>query len=111
MSDSYQPIYDAVRRQISACDVGEVLRQSLDVSNLHESIRSTVSESLNEVRNEILRPCVLFRPSICIDGNQWCVLYGNNLQDGVAGFGDSVAEAMAAFDRAWFEKLQKGGGA
>jgi hypothetical protein len=42
---------------------------------------------------------------ISIDGNQWCVLYGENLQDGVAGFGDSPANAAAAFDQAWFTKL------
>jgi hypothetical protein len=42
---------------------------------------------------------------ISIDGNQWCVLYGENLQDGVAGFGDTPADAAAAFDQAWFTKL------
>jgi len=47
------------------------------------------------------RPCVLFRPAIGIDGNQWYALYGENLQDGVAGFGNSPAEAMEAFDKAW----------
>lgn len=44
---------------------------------------------------------VLYQPRISIDGDQWCALYGENLQDGVAGFGNSPAEAMAAFDRAW----------
>lgn len=44
---------------------------------------------------------VLFRPRIFIDGNQWCALYGDNIQDGVAGFGDSPDEAMAEFDKAW----------
>lgn len=29
------------------------------------------------------------------DGNQWCFLYGKNLQDGIAGFGDTI------FDAAW----------
>jgi len=28
------------------------------------------------------------------DGNQWCALIGNNLQDGVAGFGSTQSEAM-----------------
>jgi hypothetical protein len=50
-------------------------------------------------------PHVLMRPSIYKDGNQWCALYGINLEDGVAGFGDSVALAMNDFDRNWFAKL------
>lgn len=28
------------------------------------------------------------------DGNQWCVLFGEDLQVGVAGFGDSPHEAI-----------------
>lgn len=28
------------------------------------------------------------------DGNQQCALYGNNLQTGIAGFGDSPHEAI-----------------
>lgn len=47
------------------------------------------------------RPSVLYRPSLYPDGDQWCALYGANLQEGVAGFGDTPAAAMAAFDVAW----------
>lgn len=31
------------------------------------------------------------------DGNQWCFLYGENLQDGIAGFGDTIFEAAWDF--------------
>jgi hypothetical protein len=51
------------------------------------------------------RPCVMFKPRLSVDGNQWCALYGENLQDGVAGFGDSPADAMWNFDRNWSAKL------
>jgi hypothetical protein len=47
------------------------------------------------------RPSYLWKPKLSIDGNQWCALFGENLQDGVAGFGDTPAKAMLAFDRAW----------
>lgn len=30
------------------------------------------------------------------DGNQWCYLYGDNIQEGVYGFGETIYEA--AFD-------------
>ena len=54
---------------------------------------------------EYERPSVLFRPSLKIDGNQWCALYGENLQDGIAGFGSSPYQAMLDFDRAWARSL------
>ena len=50
---------------------------------------------------ERVRPCVLFRPALYPDGNQWCALYGVNLQEGVAGFGATPADACADFDTAW----------
>jgi len=51
-------------------------------------------------------PSAVFKPRVFIDGDQWCALYGANLQDGVAGFGDSPAAAMLDFDRAWVTDLQ-----
>jgi hypothetical protein len=35
------------------------------------------------------------------DGNQWCFLWGENLQEGIAGFGDTVQLAMFAFNKAY----------
>lgn len=57
------------------------------------------------------RPCVLWKPSLYRDGNQWCALLGENIQDGVVGFGDSPDAAMWAFDEAWCEKLPPAPGA
>ena len=51
------------------------------------------------------RPCVLWKPALFRDGDQWCALLGENIQDGVVGFGDSPDAAMWAFDEAWREKL------
>lgn len=51
------------------------------------------------------RPSVMWKPKLTIDGNQWCALYGENLQNGVAGFGDSPELAMYAFDVEWGKKL------
>jgi hypothetical protein len=65
-------------------------------------------ELLNCAHAELCRPSYLFRPRLSIDGNQWCALYGDNLQDGVAGFGDSPSLAMEAFDKAWIETLSQG---
>lgn len=47
----------------------------------------------------------MLKPSVSIDGNKWCVLYGDNLQDGVAGFGDTPYLAMLDFNKAWHKGL------
>lgn len=47
------------------------------------------------------RPHVILKAKMSKDGNQWCCLYGENLQEGVAGFGDTPAKAAASFDEAW----------
>lgn len=31
------------------------------------------------------------------DGDKWCVLLGDNLQDGICGFGHQIGEAVANF--------------
>lgn len=46
-------------------------------------------------------PHVLMRPSLGPDGNKWSVLYGDNIMEGVAGYGDTPEEAMADFDKNW----------
>ena len=38
------------------------------------------------------------RPTIKKDGNKWCVLYGENLQEGIAGFGDTPMQAVDDFN-------------
>jgi hypothetical protein len=47
----------------------------------------------------------ILKPRVFIDGNQWCVLFGADLQEGIAGFGDSPTEAVFAFNKAWRKKL------
>ena len=51
------------------------------------------------------QPSVVWKPKLSIDGDQWCALYGDDLQSGVAGFGDSPHEAMLDFDKEWCRKL------
>lgn len=65
-----------------------------------------------EVNNELYawacdlrRPFMMLKPVMFIDGNQWCALYGANIQDGVAGFGKSPDAASWDFDRVWNASL------
>lgn len=52
-------------------------------------------------------PHVLMRPRLSIDGNQYFALYGENQQEGCAGFGDTPELAMADFDKNWREMRAK----
>ena len=36
---------------------------------------------------------------ISLDGNQWCALMGIDLQEGIAGFGDTPQEAVEDLSR------------
>lgn len=103
MSDTYQAIYDAVRSRISNGDVGRAIQEGmhLDGGFAIEQVRQAFQSAAYDMQ----RPSALYRPSIGVDGNKWCALYGANLAEGVAGFGDSPAEAMDDFDRAWNAKL------
>lgn len=43
-------------------------------------------------------PFVHLKPRLFMDQGKWCALYGENLQDGLAGFGDTPEGAMSDFD-------------
>lgn len=62
-------------------------------------------ETIRYVASSYERPSVLFRPKLSVDGDQWCAMYGDDLQSGVAGFGNSPSKAMDDFDRAWCATL------
>jgi hypothetical protein len=102
--DSYQPIYDAVRSRISGGDVGSAVQAALRDANLNH-YADMASRAAQEAANEASRPSVLMRPTISRDGNMWCALYGEDLVNGVCGFGESPYLAMYAFDRAWETKI------
>ncbi len=102
--NNYQAIYDAVRHSLSGCDIGAAVENAIRSENFGHYARMA-GEAVQAAAAEYERPSVLFRPTLSIDGDKWCALFGENLQDGVAGFGDSPAEAMYDFDREWFKKL------
>jgi hypothetical protein len=49
-------------------------------------------------------PCNRVDVELFQDGDQWCVLHGENLQEGIAGFGDTPDDALIAFNKAWLEE-------
>lgn len=102
--DSYQPIYDAVRSRISNGDVGaavsEAARNAFDVSHTV----AIIQQEFCIAAAEMARPSAIYRPALTQDGTAWCALYGENIQEGVAGFGETPDKAMQAFDQAWLKE-------
>ena len=52
----------------------------------------------------------MLKPRIFIDGDRWCVLYGDNPQKGICGFGDTPIDAVIAFNNAWNLKAESEAG-
>lgn len=101
MSD-YQAIYDAVRSRIP--NIGDSIeraaREAFDIS----WAVSRVEESLKDCGYAYDRPSAIYRPRLFLDGNAYCALYGENLMDGCAGFGETADAAMWDFDKNWREQ-------
>ena len=106
MSDLYQATYDAVRSRIGGCDVEGVIRRVVENAFSNHGIDYHASMFVSAAT----APEVLMRPKLFVDGDKWCALYGDNIVEGVAGFGASPADAMADFNRNWFKKIENTGG-
>lgn len=105
MSDTYQAVYDAVRSRITGFDGYQLaleIAEKFDISHAVEMVK--YSYQCAAAAQE--RPSVLYRPSLSFQGDQWCALYGEDIQSGVAGFGDTPSEAMAAFDDTWHSSVK-----
>jgi hypothetical protein len=63
-----------------------------------------VTQEVLNTQWELQRPSMILKPRLFRDGNKFCALYGDNLVDGCAGFGDSPDDAMRDFDREWTTK-------
>ena len=45
----------------------------------------------------------ILKPKIYKDGNAWCVLLGDNIQEGICGFGETPYKAILEFNKAFNE--------
>lgn len=101
MSDSYQAVYDAVRSRIFNANVGDAIRdvaqQAFDTSHAQAMIRDAFLGAVSSYD----RPSAVYRPRLFLDGDQYCALYGEDLMNGCAGFGETADKAMWDFDKNW----------
>jgi len=101
--NNYQAVYDAARSKIGYLDANTLIDRIVQCFDFSYQI----SAMLQNIEYENTKPCVVMKPKLSIDGNQWCALYGDNLQDGVAGFGNSPEKAMIDFDKNWKDELER----
>lgn len=61
-----------------------------------QTLESTFSQpmikSLNHFKLGISN--IIYQVSIAKDGNTWCALLGQDLQNGISGFGETVQQAL-----------------
>ncbi len=70
-------------------------------------VKQHTMEAITILCEEYTRPSVLFQPRVFRDGDQWCVLLGEDLMEGISSFGNSPNEATRKFDAVWFEALSQ----
>ncbi len=81
--------------------------------NYHDDEASSVNSQAMQMRYEtasIEQDMIIFqmlKPELKQDGNQWCVLYGEDLQSGIAGFGESPLKAIRDFNASWYKEIEK----
>lgn len=80
---------------------------SLIAANAIANAAENCQRRFYELCGELDRPSVLFRPKLLLDGDKWIALYGENLQEGVVGIGESPVLAMWDFDKSWSTKVAK----
>lgn len=101
MSDNYQAIFDAVRSRMSNGDIGNAVEQAIrnvDIGYYFQQALQQVEQAVSEAT----LPSVLYRPEVKIEGILWVARYS-----GVAGVGNSPAEAIADFNTFWYQKVVK----
>lgn len=65
-----------------------------------ETIRDDIAHEIT-IKEQMLRPCVVFRPRLVKDGDAWTACLGNDIVTGVIGTGSTPENVMLAFDAAW----------
>jgi hypothetical protein len=104
--DAYQAVFDATKVSLRNCEVGNAVENVLRSEGIGFHAQQAFTQMGYDFADLIKRPSVILRPRISQDGDSFVCLYGENLQEGIAGFGKSPEEACADFDRVWATKIQ-----
>jgi len=62
----------------------------------------------NEENESVVRFANASGAKLSVDGNQWCYLLGEDIQNGLAAFGDTPFAAATAFYKAFMHERNAG---
>ena len=66
----------------------------------HNEIQHQMKVELLETEQQYKRFSMI-KPRVFKDGDMWCVLYGENLIDGIVGFGETIHKAIMDWENAF----------
>ena len=75
------------------------------IENVFSTAGMLATQAVNILESSYNRPSAVYRPKLTLDGNSWIALYGDDLQVGCSGHGDSPDAAMWDFDKNWHKKV------
>jgi len=76
---------------------------------LDYEFQNTVVEEFRFTQELLRRPHVVMKPRVFKDGDSWCCLLGDNIQEGVSGWGPTPEQACLDFDKTWWNGEQAPG--
>jgi len=85
----------------------EELLQVESSARQHNEVMLNQSRLAYTIEQEELGRFNLLRPKIFIDGDQWCCLYGDDIQTGIAGFGSTPDKAIWDWNLQWNKEITK----
>ena len=83
----------------------DVSRELLHEQKAFNEEREGFSRLSSAVTKEELVRFEMLKPKIFKDGNRWCVLYGENIQEGIAGFGITPNKAIFDWNSEWDREI------
>lgn len=75
----------------------------VDVSHEAHQVSYAIQLAVADIRDEMSRPSVLFRPTLGKDGDRYKMYYGVPELGGCVGFGETPEAASRDFDKNWRE--------
>jgi len=78
-----------------------------ETKNMEYEHSASMAQIFGETQYLLQRPHVRMRPRVFKDGDSWCCLYGENIMEGVVGFGPTPNDACMDFDKTWWNGEKK----
>jgi hypothetical protein len=89
-------ITDVVRQALQECESFSNIRADVYAARVGATVEKLIKKQ-GEQKHTVEEVLIKAGLKPYKDGNQWCVLLGDNIQEGICGFGDTIDDALYAF--------------